>query len=483
MQDPLERFVSARHQQRHKALYEQMHFMNSEMPIDVDYVFDNDIKDPGRPSGPTEDELIADAQFQGAARIVYDAFKGAPEQPSADDVAAGMAISQDRKEMSPEDYAKWGLEFMGWFNYNLPAMGTISYRASKMKKGGDARFALYELMELYDKKQISWSGTRRFWTGVLTDPSTYLGLGTLGIGIAGRTGVKSATKVTLKQMLLEGVDKKTRMEMLKRAATPAAAAEGAAYGATDDVLRQNVKIGANMQGELDLGQTAQTAAISSLFAGSLSAGAKFLADSTPTNRLLQKVYDGAQEAQDDLVGFLKEFSERPIEIDPESPSVLPENQPKVADPGLKKPETAKKKIKRKGYKSPEQLGDIVRAGIAVDRPDEAEALVRKIAQTFEIDDEGWTKYPGGYFDRKVVVTLPNGKKGELQIWSKDISDVKEDMHKLYEEARDIENNPKLKDRYEELLRQSSEIATRALTAGAVTWQPIYDQIGLNVAGL
>lgn len=284
-------------------------------------------------------------------------------------------------------------------------------------------------------------------------------------------------------MLLEGVDKKTRMEMLKRAATPAAAAEGAAYGATDDVLRQNVKIGANMQGELDLGQTAQTALISSIFAGSLSAGAKFLADSTPTNRLLQKVYDGAQEAQDDLVGFLKEFSERPIEIDPESPRVLPENQPKVADPGLKKPETAKSKIKRKGYKSPEQLGDIVRAGIAVDRPDEAEALVRKIAQTFEIDDEGWTKYPGGYFDRKVVVTLPNGKKGELQIWSKDISDVKEDMHKLYEEARDIENDPKLKDRYEELLRQSSEIATRALTAGAVTWQPIYDQIGLNVAGL
>ena len=62
--DPIERFVAARHSQRGKSLYEQMHFMNSEMPIDVDYVYDNDIKDPGRPSGPTEDELIADPQLR-----------------------------------------------------------------------------------------------------------------------------------------------------------------------------------------------------------------------------------------------------------------------------------------------------------------------------------------------------------------------------------------------------------------------------------
>lgn len=461
--DPFERFIAARHSQRGKSLYEQMHFMNNDLPIDVDYVYDNDITDPGRPSGPTEDELIADPQFQAAAKVVFDAFGGKGQA----DRQYGKLVGQEPPK-NREDYAKWGMEFMGWFNYNLPQMGLIGYKASQMEKGGMERFALYELMELYDQKQISWSGTRRFWTGVLTDPSTYAGLGTFGVGVAGRTGVKTATKAGLK-------------EILKNSAGTAAALEAAAYGAADDVMRQNVKIGAGQQGELDFTQTAVAAGTGALLGGSLVKGAQFLVDQLPTNRLMAKVYDGADEAQADLVGFLKEFSERPIETD--SSVVIPENQPKVADPGLKDPETAKSKVKRKGYQSPDQLGDIIRAGISVDRPDEAEALVKKISETFEITDEGWAAKPGGYFDRKVIVTLPNGKSGELQIWSKEISDVKEQMHQIYEQAREIEKDPKQQNKYENLLKQSDAIAAQALTAGAAIWQPIYDQINLAVPGL
>lgn len=461
--DPIERFVASRQQRRGKALFEQMHFMNSEMPIDVDYVYDNDITDPGRPSAPTEDELIADPQFQAAAKVVYDAFGGKGQAERQYGTLVGQEAPKSR-----EDFAKWGMEFMGWFNYNLPQMGLISYQASQLPEGDMGRFALYELMELYDQKQVSWSGTRRFWRGVLTDPSTYVGLGTFGVGVAGRTGVKTATKAGVK-------------EILKRSAGTAAALEAAAYGATDDIMRQKVKIGAGQQEELDFGQTAAAAATSALLGGSVVKGAQFLVDQLPTNRLMAKVYDGADEAQADLVNFLKEFSERPIETD--DAVVLPENPPAVADPGLKQPETAKAKIKRKGYKSPEDLGDIVRAGIAVDRPDEAEALVKKIGETFEIADEGWTAYPGGYFDRKVVVTLPNGKKGELQIWSKEISDVKEKMHEVYTQAREVEKDPKQQDRYQNLLKESDAIASQALTAGAAVWQPIYDQIGLSVPGL
>ena len=461
--DPIERFVAARHAQRGKSLFEQMHFMNSEMPIDVDYVYDNDITDPGRPSAPTEEELIADPQFQAAAKVVYDAFGGEGQA----DKQYGTLVGQQPPK-TREDFAKWGMEFMGWFNYNLPQMGLISYQASQLPEGGDARFALYELMNLYDEKQVSWSGTRRFWTGVLTDPSTYVGLGTFGLGVAGRTGVKTATKAGLK-------------EILKRSAGTAASLEAAAYGAADDIMRQKVKIGADMQQELDFGQTAVAAGTAALMGGAFTKGAQYLVDQLPTNRLMAKVYDGADEAQADLVNFLKEFSDRPIETD--EAVVIPENQPKVADPGLKKPETAKAKIKRKGYKSPEDLGDIVRAGISVDRPDEAEALVKQIGERFEIDDEGWTAYPGGYFDRKVIVTLPNGKKGELQIWSKEISDVKEKMHEVYTKARDIEKDPKQQDRYQNLLKESDAIAAQALTAGAAVWQPIYDQIGLVVPGL
>ncbi len=125
----------------------------------------------------------------------------------------------------------------------------------------------------------------------------------------------------------------------------------------------------------------------------------------------------------------------------------------------------------------------MRAGIAVDRPDEAQALVDKLADNFEIVDEGWFAHPGGYFDRKVMVKLPNGKTGELQIYSQEIASAKDDMHKIYTQAREIEKDPKQQDKYQDLLKQSDAIAAQALTAGAAIWQPIYDQINLTVPGL
>ena len=82
-----------------------------------------------------------------------------------------------------------------------------------------------------------------------------------------------------------------------------------------------------------------------------------------------------------------------------------------------------------------------------------------------------------------MVKLPNGKTGELQIYSQEIGNIKEDLHKVYTEAREIENDPKQQDKYQDLLKQSDALAAQALTAGAAIWQPIYDQINLTVPGL
>ena len=205
-----------------------------------------------------------------------------------------------------------------------------------------------------------------------------------------------------------------------------------------------------------------------------------MVDQLPTNKAMNKLYDGANEAQKDLVTFLRGVSDKPLETGDKK--IITDSPPTVTDPGVKDPVTAKGKLKRKG-KTPDQLTDIIRAGVTVDMPDEADAVVKALSDNFKVKDEGWSAKPGGYFDRKVLVETPEGKTAEVQIWSREISGIKDQMHEIYQKAREIEKNPKQKTEYEKLLNSSDQIAAVALAAGADAWSGIYNQIGLTVPGL
>lgn len=147
------------------------------------------------------------------------------------------------------DPAQWGLEFMGWFMNNLASMGMSLYKIQDAPE--NQKEALLTMMELYIAKDITWEGTTRAFKAVLSDPSTYLGLGTLGIGTALGASAKQATKRGLMAAL--------------KASLPAAklgAAEGALFGAAYNVGEQKVRIEANQQPDYDLGETAGAAAVS-----------------------------------------------------------------------------------------------------------------------------------------------------------------------------------------------------------------------------
>ena len=217
-----------------------------------------------------------------------------------------------------------------------------------------------------------------------------------------------------------------------------------------------------------------------LFGGALAKGANFLADmASPTERFLKKVYNNAEEAQAGLVGFLKEATENPLNVNDKSVVT----GATAVDPGIKTKDSLRRKVGAKGYTDPDQVTDIVRTGVNSDRPEDADAIVKMLSETYEIVDEGWRAYPGGYFDRKVIVTTPQGKKAEVQIWSQEIGAIKEDLWKIYDEAREIEKDATKKVDYENLLKKSESMATAALIAGADIWKPIYDQINLSVPGI
>tara|TARA_R110002126_G_scaffold48577_1_gene135202 strand:- start:3546 stop:5033 length:1488 start_codon:yes stop_codon:yes gene_type:complete len=468
---------------------------NAPPETDSDYLFDKDRADVE--VDVKEQDLYTDTNWVVSSKLIYDkfmrpsissaqqgeknvgtvgpeAYANASKRIMNSNNATGPQLLDDIpfEQMTDEqkgEYAKFGLEFMGTFNYNLPMMGIRTAQLAGMED--DTKFRFLQMMKTYDDKEITWSGTARFFKNMLTDPTTYVGLGTLGIGVVGRHGAQQATKQGIITAFKQSIKNPTAL----------AAYEGGTYFAADNALRQSVQIqGGEQQDGFDFGESAGSLATGMLFGGALSKGANWLADAvSPTERLLKKVYKNAEEAQANIIDFLNGVTENPIAID--GKDVITGS--KVTNPGVKTEESMRRKIDKKGYKDESEITDVVRAGIDVSRPDESDAIAKLLADNYEVIDEGWQAKPGGYFDRKILVTTPSGKTAEVQIWSEEISGVKQSMWDIYDEARKIQGDKKQKVKYEKLMKNSEQIAASALIAGADVWRPIYDQINLTVPGI
>ena len=177
-----------------------------------------------------DEDLVNDVNFQRASEVIYN-----------------MNNSVDAPRLTPQDYAKYGIETMGWFNWNLPKMSLDANRISGASDGQKKAF-LY-MMESYDDLGISWNGAKRFFKGVALDPTTYVGLTTFGIGLAGKESAKQVGKQGIKE-LLKG---STRGGII-------AGVESGVYTAVDDVNRQVVETAVSGE-DIDLGRVAKSAAI------------------------------------------------------------------------------------------------------------------------------------------------------------------------------------------------------------------------------
>lgn len=152
------------------------------------------------------------------------------------------------------DLAEYGLDQMGWFNYNLPRMAVDAKRITDASP--EQKKAFLTLMDIYDKTEISWGGFGRFIKGAALDPTTYVGLSTFGLGAAGGQATKLASKEALKEMLRYGIQ---------------AGIEGSILGGTTDLIRQQAEVNAGGKSEISLGEAALSAGIGGV-AGSVLGG-------------------------------------------------------------------------------------------------------------------------------------------------------------------------------------------------------------------
>lgn len=144
-------------------------------------------------------------------------------------------------EGTENDLAEWGKDFMGYFNYNMVDMARQAYAVTQGASQQEKEAFLF-MMDTYDNTNISWEGTGRAFKGILTDPTNLVGLGTLGVGFAGKFIGKQTAKQGLKAVLQQG---------LARTGI-AAGVEGAVFAGTDSAIRQGVEVSAGRRESVDL---------------------------------------------------------------------------------------------------------------------------------------------------------------------------------------------------------------------------------------
>ena len=203
-----------------------------------------------------QDSVASDPLWATASRVLHDYLnptgkdRGFFSDLSGDkqrQLNQGKQIVSDEKGF--DDYAQWGVNLISLFENNFSAMGINT--AQLMDAPIEVHRAMYYLMESADRKGVKFSNVVKGLGNMMADPFTYLGLGTLGIGLLGKQAGQKLTKMAFKDLL------KNSVKLVKPTKVSAAtSAEGALYMSAFDLARQNVAVNAEVQDEIDLGQTA-----------------------------------------------------------------------------------------------------------------------------------------------------------------------------------------------------------------------------------
>ena len=145
--------------------------------------------------------------------------------------------------------AEWGKDSMGNFNFNLVSMAQIANAVTKATQ--EEKEAFLWMMDTYDNTNMSWEGAGRAVKGIVTDPTTYVGIGTLGAGFVVRQGGKEATKFGLRQSL---------MQSLGRTGITAGI-EGGVYAGTQSTIEQGVEVSAGRRDGISFAKTLTDTAV------------------------------------------------------------------------------------------------------------------------------------------------------------------------------------------------------------------------------
>ena len=268
----------------------------------------------------SEAELKKDPEWIRVAKSIYEFNEGTTFGFEKD--------GKPKKLNSDKEYADYALRYMGWFNYNIPKMGNEAldlFQFANQQQKED----FVKAMDMYDNKKISWAGAGRFIKGVGFDPSTYVGIATLGTGLVARVGAKEATKQSIREFVKQGAVQGTKI----------GAIEGAAYSTVDNALRQSARIMSGQREGFDFGESGKSALFGAGVGGALGGtiGGTAAYFKNKKNVVPSVTKEGEdfvlppkpEELKETFVGPKNEFGDTPVEEIPVAPEVV---TPKVETP-------------------------------------------------------------------------------------------------------------------------------------------------------
>lgn len=150
----------------------------------------------------------------------------------------------------------------------------------------------------------------------------------------------------------------------------------------------------------------------------------------------------------------------------------------VKDPGIK---SARERIEQKVAEragDPRRVTDLVRAGVSVNRPADADAIVQALGASFRVIDEGWN-VKRGYFDRKLAILFDDGMLGEVQIWPATVAAAKHKGNEYYRAMR----SPDLDEATYLRIRTESDAHWNAVTNSLdEDWKRVYSAAAISDGG-
>ncbi len=216
----------------------------------------------------TESELERNTSWHYASELVYNMEHG-------DNAWRDLRDENNwSDEKSRAEIDEWGLGYMGRFNYNMVIMGANAAQVASDETSMDEKIAFKYMMDAYEHKSMSLAGWGRAIAGMSYDPSSYVGLATLGAATIGAQGVKAGIKMTLAQGIKESIATTAGHDVVKVAmaigmknttrssaliGSTAMGVEGSFYSYKDDENRQQVDITVGAQKDWDYDRSAQAA--------------------------------------------------------------------------------------------------------------------------------------------------------------------------------------------------------------------------------
>lgn len=202
----------------------------------------------GLPGEIISDDNIAAVKKQRQETVITD-----PAWARASKMLYSYMEPEGKGFKSDQEAAEWGIDFMSSFENNF---GHMVVDIARMENAPPQMWhAMYYLMETADRDGMLFSNFKKGLYYTVTDVTNLVGLGTMGIGLIGKSAGKQLTKVGFKEAL-------KRIVMSKPDASDLfMMAEGATYAGGFNVGQQMVREGAGKQDGINIGEAATATTI------------------------------------------------------------------------------------------------------------------------------------------------------------------------------------------------------------------------------